>query len=588
MPPHLSRYLHTGNNRMSEEDRQRLLLCTALIGVTRQKFGLPPDHAKSLEVELPELFSRVPGYEIKDAALFFNEATPWDRLHEDQDLARRLDNLMKSLYQYRSATPEWLRELVDDLYFYESGSGGICATPPPLRRLIAALAAQRPAKRVNDLCSGTGLLGLQVCKELGGQPSYRGGEQNAYLCALSRLLLFLSGVEDFSIRAGDAAGWRREENAPMGVYVADLPLVGSRTVPVEEDCQRLAGDRPSLYFDWALIWNVLAQMRSGERAFFVVTSGALVRKNEAELRRQLVKRNLIDAVITLPAGMYPSHGLPTALLVCEKGRARTEQVLFVDLEDCAVSGGRRTADLSQGTIEEVCRLFDRRAQEEAALPFREAVPREGSLNPALYLSQTAPAGRQVRLGDVAAVARGLQLTRYQLDGQGPCYLLNVRDIQDGEIHYEGAERIDHGTATWEERYRIREDDIILTSRGTALRIVIVPPGPPHAYISGNLTILRADPRRYHPYLLYAYLCSEEGLAALSLIQTGTTIRVLGVAALEGLLIPDGDPALMERRGRALKDLTLRHRAELQTLTETYQAQRRALLEGIYDREESDT
>lgn len=588
MPPHLSRYLHTGNNRMSEEDRQRLLLCTALIGVTRQKFGLPPDHAKSLEVELPELFSRVPGYEIKDAALFFNEATPWDRLHEDQDLARRLDNLLKSLYQYRSATPEWLRELVDDLYFYESGSGGTCATPPPLRRLIAALAAQRPAKRVNDLCSGTGLLGLQVCKKLGGQPSYRGGEQNAYLCALSRLLLFLSGVEDFSVRAGDAAGWHREENAPMGVYVADLPLVGSRTVPVEEDCQRLAGDRPSLYFDWALIWNVLAQMRSGERAFFVVTNGALVRKNEAELRRQLVKRNLIDAVIALPAGMYPSHGLPTALLVCEKGRARTEQVLFVDLEDCAVSGGRRTADLSQGTIEEVCRLFDRRAQEEAALPFREAVPREGSLNPALYLSQAHPAGRQVRLGDVAAVARGLQLTRYQLDGQGPCCLLNVRDIQDGEICYESAERIGRGTATWEERYRVREDDIILTSRGTALRMVIVPPGPPHAYISGNLTILRADPRRYHPYLLYAYLCSEAGLAALSLIQTGTTIRVLGVTALEGLLIPDGDPALMEARGRALKDLTLRHRAELQTLTETYQAQRCALLEGIYDREESDT
>lgn len=583
MPTNLTRYLYTKTHRMSEEDRRRLLLYAALVQVVCQKFRLPSCRADGLMGWLPKFFRDIPGYEIKDAALSLNAATPWDRLREDQELTQRLDHLLWTLERSGCATPEWLREQVDALYYFEGSWGDMCATPPQLRQLIAALAARRPVSRINDLCSGTSLLGLQVWDALGASPdiSYRGVEQDSYLYALSMLLLFLCGVEDAAVQVGDAAGWTQREDAPRGIYVADLPLVSSHTVPVRVECRHLT--ERNVYFDWAVICSVLEEMREGEQAFFIVTSGALVRKNEAELRRKLLELRLIRAVITLPAGLYPSHSLPVALLVCEKGRA-SRRVLFADLEHSPEIS--RDYVLSPETIGAVCRLLDGSAPPEAGLPFREDVPRDGALNPALYLNQPPTAGRRVRLEEVASVARGLQAVNYRPDRQGPCYLLNVRDIQNGEIRYESAERIDYGTETWERRYRIQEDDIILTSKGTALRMVIVPPAPPHAYISGNLTILRSDPRRYHPYLLYEYLQSEEGLAALSLIQTGTTIRVLGVAALKALAVPDGDPELMEARGRALKALTLRHRAEMQKLVLDYQDQKRELLEDIYDREET--
>ena len=278
--------------------------------------------------------------------------------------------------------------------------------------------------------------------------------------------------------------------------------------------------------------------------------------------------------------------LPTALLVCEKGVERPREVLFAEVPGRTRSGSRQllTREMTEKDIREVCRLFD--GLPSRSIPSQTALPREGSLNPALYLTQEAPAGRRVQLKEVASVTRGLQLRPDHPRGQGPCCLLNVRDILDDQIRYETAERIEYGADTWEQRYRIQEDDIILTTKGTALRMVIVPPHPPHAYISGNLTILRSNPRRYHPYLLYEYLRSEAGLAALSLIQTGTTIRVLGVAALEGLTVPDGDPALMEQRGGILKDLTLRHRAETERLQQVYREQKRKLLENIYDREET--
>lgn len=579
--PKLTRYLHTRTYRMSEEDRRRLLLYAAFVQVTCQKFHHSPCRSNELMGWLPRFFRNIPGYKIKDAVLSFNAATPWDRLREDPDLMKLLDVLLYTLETSGCATPEWLREQVEALYYFEGGSDGVCATPPQLRQLIAALAAHQPVERINDLCSGTSLLGLQIWDALGASPavSYRGVEQDSYLYALSSLLLFLCGVEDSFVQGGDAADWRQPADAPRkSVYVADFPLVGSHTVPVHEG--------RSLYFDWAVIQTVLEQMKKGEQAFFVVTSGALVRKNEMELRQKLLKQGLIRAVITFPAGLYPSHSLPTALLVCEKGVERPREVLFAEVPGRTRSGSRQllTREMTEKDIREVCRLFD--GLPSPSIPSQTALPREGSLNPALYLTQEAPAGRRVQLKEVASVTRGLQLRPDHPRGQGPCCLLNVRDILDDQICYETAERIEYGADTWEQRYRIQEDDIILTTKGTALRMVIVPPHPPHAYISGNLTILRSNPRRYHPYLLYEYLRSEAGLAALSLIQTGTTIRVLGVAALEGLTVPDGDPALMEQRGGILKDLTLRHRAETERLQQVYQEQKRKLLENIYEREET--
>lgn len=579
--PKLTRYLHTRTYRMSEEDRRRLLLYAAFVQVTCQKFHHSPCRSNELMGWLPRFFRNIPGYKIKDAVLSFNAATPWDRLREDPDLMKLLDVLLYTLETSGCATPEWLREQVEALYYFEGGSDGVCATPPQLRQLIAALAAHQPVERINDLCSGTSLLGLQIWDALGASPavSYRGVEQDSYLYALSSLLLFLCGVEDSFVQGGDAADWRQPADAPRkSVYVADFPLVGSHTVPVHEG--------RSLYFDWAVIQTVLEQMKKGEQAFFVVTSGALVRKNEMELRQKLLKQGLIRAVITFPAGLYPSHSLPTALLVCEKGVERPREVLFAEVPGRTRSGSRQllTREMTEKDIREVCRLFD--GLPSRSIPSQTALPREGSLNPALYLTKEASSGRRVQLKEVASVTRGLQLRPDHPRGQGPCCLLNVRDILDDQIRYETAERIEYGADTWEQRYRIQEDDIILTTKGTALRMVIVPPHPPHAYISGNLTILRSNPRRYHPYLLYEYLRSEAGLAALSLIQTGTTIRVLGVAALEGLTVPDGDPALMEQRGGILKDLTLRHRAEAERLQQVYQEQKRKLLENIYEREET--
>ena len=73
-----------------------------------------------------------------------------------------------------------------------------------------------------------------------------------------------------------------------------------------------------------MIRSLLDRMRPGDRAFVLVTKGALVRQNERELRAGLVENDWLDAVIQLPAGLYSGHNLPLALMVFEKFRLPSE------------------------------------------------------------------------------------------------------------------------------------------------------------------------------------------------------------------------------------------------------------------------
>ena len=88
-------------------------------------------------------------------------------------------------------------------------------------------------------------------------------------------------------------------------------------------------------------------------------------------------------------------------------------------------------------------------------------------------------------------------------------------------------------------------------------------------------------------MLYEYLDSPEGRQALSLIQSGSTIRVLNSGNLGRLSIPKfGGPAAAEV-GRELKEAALRYREEREKLDQTYQRCRQDLLERLKERKEKE-
>lgn len=596
MPYQLRRFLDEAHGRFPDDASQKLLLYTAFVQSFCYQHQILFESSSQLEGLLPRLFRRVSGYEIKDAAVTFDAAMPWGLLRENPRLTHELFQINNYLYQASCATPTWLRQQVDELLELDRTFSGATVTPPGIRSLIAQLAAEQSARKVIELCSGTGLLGLQVWEELGSDPltPCYGEEIDPFLCAFSRLLLFLCGVEKFSVKERnimEPCPEPQDQFTGPCIYVADFPLAGNRTFSVSEDEPPFDGKQVKLYADWLLIRSTLNRMHSGDCALLLVTKGALVRQNERILREHLIQQGWLEAVIKLPAGLYSGHNLPLNLLICKKGRNAKEQgqIFFADLSTFSAPRTRRTKALSQAGISRLCEAYRNFSAEEGfskVVSPQDIQLSEFSLYPPTYLAKPETATKQLQIRDIATVVRGLQLPKGNPAVQrNPRYLLNIRDLQDGEIHYENADQIETGNALWEKRYRIQEDDIILTSKGSTLKLAIVPPDPPATYISGNLTLIRVDPALYSPYVLYEYLTSETGINALNLIQTGTTIRVLGSGNLEQLAVPFYDRSLAASVGPALKQAALQYQRDLERIKRTYSGQKEALLSQLTQRKE---
>lgn len=76
---------------------------------------------------------------------------------------------------------------------------------------------------------------------------------------------------------------------------------------------------------------------SDNRAVLLLPNGVLSsgQKQERTIRKQLIRENLLLAVITLPADMFESTSIPTCLLVFDKHKD-TKRICMIDLKDhCA-------------------------------------------------------------------------------------------------------------------------------------------------------------------------------------------------------------------------------------------------------------
>lgn len=510
------------------------------------------------------------GYEIKEAMLAFDSNMPWIILERDRRLYDSFCRLFGELDKKRYIDERWLLDTAEGIL---SAYEGYDATPKAIRRAAAELVGSVEFGQIVDLCCGGYFLGLELyLKSARSEAFCSGEERDPYMCAVAGMMLFLCNAESFSIKEKNVLcrTERGEANKLPRVFAADLPLSGNRTIPVPSRDELFANNKQTLYADWYVMYNVLEEMTPGDRAVFIVTKGALVRENERFLREYYVKNDCIGAVIALPRGIYPKSRLPMEMIIFEKGRQKESggKVLIADLTDCKpYELEEKICGMQNGDI----------CAEEARLVFAEEIAkREYELNPRLYLAKEEESGEGLSVGDVACVTRGLQNTSQQGMYAENRYLLNIRDIQNGEILYENADVIRGGAPHWEDKFLIREDDIILTAKGAAMKIAIVPSNPPKAYISGNLMIIRVNPERYSAYVLYEYLASKTGQKALGLIQTGTTIRVIGTKKLQQLSIPEYKN--ITAVGDGLKAAGINYRRTIREIGEDFSSKKKELLE----------
>ena len=111
---------------------------------------------------------------------------------------------------------------------------------------------------------------------------------------------------------------------------------------------------PKSKADYLFVLDALARLDDDGTAIFILPHGVLFRgASEGKIRRELVERDLIDAVIGLPNNMFMNTGIPVCVVVFKRHKTR-DGVLFVD----ASKGFEKRGKLNAMRDEDIDRIAE--------------------------------------------------------------------------------------------------------------------------------------------------------------------------------------------------------------------------------------
>ncbi len=339
------------------------------------------------------------------------------------------DELLKDLVEHFSALSLGNRRVASDLMgdAYEflikkfadatNKKAGEFYTPRSVVRLMIDILDPKAGETVYDPACGTGgmlLAAVAHVRDRGGDPRtffghLYGQEKNLTTAAVARMNLFLHGIEDFVIERGDtlrnpvftapATGglatfdvvvanppfsleqWGREvwENDPWGRAFAGLPTDSSG--------------------DFAWVQHMVQSMADGSgRMAVVLPQGALFRGGvEGDIRRHLLEKDLVEAVIGLAPNLFYGTGLAACILVLRRRKAdkRAKKLLIVDASSLCRKGRAQTF-LEAEHVAQIVKWTEafKDVPHRARLMTLKEIEKEGwTLNIARYVS--SPVGEDI-------------------------------------------------------------------------------------------------------------------------------------------------------------------------------------------------
>lgn len=237
----------------------------------------------------------------------------------------------------------------------EAKKDGAFYTPHGLTSLIAIIVANRIKGKkeisVYDPTVGTAGLLLNIGRETGRYINpdnihYYGQELITETCNLAKMNLFMQGlrIQNIAVRNGDTLkeDWpyfddeTAYETVPVDAAVSNPPYSqGWDPDTYKLDPRfKMYGLAPNGKADYAFLLHCLYHVKNKEGIMAIVLPhGVLFRGGtEYDIRKNLVDKHNIEAIIGFPSNMFFSTGIPVIVMVLSKGREESD-ILFVDASE---------------------------------------------------------------------------------------------------------------------------------------------------------------------------------------------------------------------------------------------------------------
>ena len=167
---------------------------------------------------------------------------------------------------------------------------------------------------------------------------FHGFDFDATMLRIAAMNLMLHGVDDPDIHYQDTLSQGFSDRFPKAasegfdVILANPPFKGS--LDFEDVHSSLLRQVKTKKTELLFVTLILRMLKTGGRSATIVPDGVLFGSSTAHvaLRKLLIDQNQLEAVISLPSGVFkPYAGVSTGILVFTKG-GRTDNVFFYDVE----------------------------------------------------------------------------------------------------------------------------------------------------------------------------------------------------------------------------------------------------------------
>lgn len=311
------------------------------------------------------------------------------------------------------------KDILGDIYEYLiakfAGNSGKKAgefyTPHEVSEVLAKLATvsldqdnKKPS--VYDFACGSGSLLLTLKDEVKNKILYYGQELNTTTYNLARMNLMMHGVpyDRMTLKNADTL----EQDWPDGVdaqgtdrprffdvVVANPPYSArwdNSDRKLKDPRFKDYGLAPKTKADYAFLLHGLYHLDQNGTMAIVLPHGVLFRgAKEGKIREALLKKNQIDAIIGMPAGLFYSTGIPTVVLVLKKNRPNKD-VLFIDASK-GFEKGKNQNKLREEDIDKIINTYKERKDVERyahVASFDEIKENDFNLNIPRYVDTFVP------------------------------------------------------------------------------------------------------------------------------------------------------------------------------------------------------
>jgi type I restriction enzyme M protein len=258
-------------------------------------------------------------------------------------------------------------------YFADSAGkkGGEFYTPGEVVRLLVQIVKPTQTNEIYDPTMGSGgflIQSHQYVEEQGENPNdlaLFGQDSNGTVWSICVMNMILHNITRFTIENGDTL------EDPLILDVG-APRKFDRILanpPFSQNYSRATLKFPSRFREWCpetgkkadlmFVQHMLASLKADGIAATVMPHGVLFRGGKEKLiREMLINDDVIEAIISLPPGLFYGTGIPACVIVLNKNKpdALRDQVLFINA-DREFAEGKNQNKLRPEDIEKIDFVF---------------------------------------------------------------------------------------------------------------------------------------------------------------------------------------------------------------------------------------